>query len=135
MDAGAAQKNQGTINRARQQHKHITRALESGDRHSEACWRIDVLVSATLATKGCGNQRSVTARTISQDTRKPLTVWIRAMWWVTRKKNGATAWGLWRVLGLGSYDGREARGAPTAACFPLLVTRFSLLVLYPARLR
>ena len=41
--------------------------------------------------------------TIFQDSRKPLTLWFRAMWWVTSQKNGASALGLQRVLGLGSY--------------------------------
>jgi transposase-like protein len=45
----------------------------------------------------------VTAGTIFQDTRKPLTLWFRAMWAVTSQKNGASAIGLQRVLGLGSY--------------------------------
>ena len=34
----------------------------------------------------------------------PLTVWFRAIWWVTSQKNGARALGLQRVLGLGSYE-------------------------------
>lgn len=33
----------------------------------------------------------------------PLTLWFRAIWWVTSQKNGASALGLQRVLGLGSY--------------------------------
>jgi transposase-like protein len=45
----------------------------------------------------------VTAGTIFQDTRKPLTLWFRAIWWVTSQKTGASALGLQRVLGLGSY--------------------------------
>src|SRR5271157_2154213 len=53
---------------------------------------------------GCGYQVSVTAGTIFQDTRTPLTVWFRAMWWVTSQKNGVSALGLQRVLGLGSYQ-------------------------------
>jgi transposase-like protein len=57
-----------------------------------------------LQCAGCGYQSSVTAGTIFQDTRKPLTVWFRAMWAVTSQKNGASAIGLQRVLGLGSYD-------------------------------
>ncbi len=51
----------------------------------------------------CGHQASVTAGTIFQDTRKPLVDWFRAMYWVTTQKNGASALGLQRVLGLGSY--------------------------------
>ena len=52
---------------------------------------------------GCGCQTSVTAGTIFQDTRIPLPVWFRAMWWVTTQKNGASALGLQRVLGLKKY--------------------------------
>jgi transposase-like protein len=51
----------------------------------------------------CGAQVSVTAGTIFQDTRLPLTLWFRAMWWVTAQKNGGSALGLQRILGLGSY--------------------------------
>ena len=46
----------------------------------------------------------MTAGTIFQDTRKPLTLWFRAMWAVTSQKNGASAIGLQRALGLRSYD-------------------------------
>jgi len=53
---------------------------------------------------GCSRQASVTAGTIFQDTHTPLTVWFRAMWWVTTQKNGVSALGLQRVLGLGSYQ-------------------------------
>src|SRR6266536_4635282 len=53
---------------------------------------------------GCGLQTSVTAGTIFQDTRTPLPVWFRAMWWVTTQQNGASALGLQRVLGLKSYE-------------------------------
>jgi transposase-like protein len=52
----------------------------------------------------CGRQTSVTAGTIFQDTRIPLPVWFRAMWWVTAQKNGASALGLQRVLGLKKYE-------------------------------
>ena len=45
----------------------------------------------------CGRQTSVTAGTIFQDTRIPLPVWFRAMWWVTTQKNGARALGLARA--------------------------------------
>jgi len=57
-----------------------------------------------LECSGCGCQTSVTAGTIFQDTRTPLPVWFRAMWWVTTQKNGASALGLQRVLGLASYE-------------------------------
>jgi hypothetical protein len=55
------------------------------------------------AISGCHYQGSLTAGTIFQHTRKPLTMWFRAIWWVTAQKNGASALGLQRILGLGSY--------------------------------
>jgi transposase-like protein/predicted RNA-binding Zn-ribbon protein involved in translation (DUF1610 family) len=51
----------------------------------------------------CGAQASVLAGTIFQDTRLPLTQWFRTMWWLTTQKTGASALGLQRMLGLGSY--------------------------------
>jgi len=53
---------------------------------------------------GCRFQASVTAGTIFQDTRKPLRLWFRAIWYVTSQKHGMSALGLKRVLGLGSYE-------------------------------
>ncbi len=52
---------------------------------------------------GCNYQMSVIAGTIFQDTHKPLTMWFRAIWWMTGQKNGASALGMKRILGLGSY--------------------------------
>ena len=51
----------------------------------------------------CRAQVSVTAGTIFQDSRLPLVLWFRAVWYVTTQKNGVSASGLQRVLGLGSY--------------------------------
>jgi transposase-like protein len=56
-----------------------------------------------LVCRTCRYQASTTSGTIFQDTRKPLRLWFRAMWYVTSQKNGASAMGLQRVLGLGSY--------------------------------
>lgn len=58
----------------------------------------------TWFCSGCSFQSSVTAGTIFQGTRAPLTLWFRAIWWVTSQKYGANALGLQRVLGLGSYE-------------------------------
>lgn len=66
----------------------------------EKAWPVRTVL---LQCAGCGYQVSVTAGTIFQDTRQPLTLWFRAMWWVTSQKTGASALGLQRVLGLGSY--------------------------------
>jgi transposase-like protein len=60
-------------------------------------------VGRLLECAACGRQVSVTAGTIFQDTRSPLTTWFRAMWWVTSQKTGASALGLQRILGLRSY--------------------------------
>ena len=46
----------------------------------------------------------MTAGTIFEGTRKPLRTWFLAMWFVTSQKNGVSALGLQRVLGLGSYE-------------------------------
>ena len=59
--------------------------------------------SAYLECARCHHQASVTAGTIFQDTRKPLRLWFRAIWFVTSQKNGASALGLQRILGIGSY--------------------------------
>ncbi len=53
--------------------------------------------------RGCRRQVSVTAGTVFQDSHLPLTTWFRAMWHVTSQKNGMSALGLQRTLGLGSY--------------------------------
>ncbi len=43
------------------------------------------------------------AGTVFQDTKLPLAIWFRAMWQAAAQKNGISALGLQRVLGLGSY--------------------------------
>lgn len=54
--------------------------------------------------KDCGHQSSLRAGTIFEGSRKPLSMWFRAMWYVTGAKNGASAVTIQRVLGLGSYQ-------------------------------
>jgi len=51
----------------------------------------------------CRYQSSVKAGTIFQDSRLPLMTWFRAIWLVCSQKNGASALGVQRVLGIGSY--------------------------------
>jgi transposase-like protein len=66
--------------------------------------------SAWAASRGrlvcgaCRHQTSVTAGTIFQDTRTPLVVWFRAIWYVTSQKNGTSASSIQRILGLRSYQ-------------------------------
>lgn len=52
----------------------------------------------------CGHEVSATAGTIFEGTRISLRTWFSAMWFVTSQKDGASALGLKRVLGLGSYQ-------------------------------
>ena len=66
-----------------------------------ACWTSG---RRRLICQRCRRQISITSGTIFQDTRLPLVLWFRAIWWVTSRKNGASALGLKRVLGLGSYE-------------------------------
>ena len=66
----------------------------------EKAWPLRTVL---LECGNCGYQSSVTAGTIFQDTHKPLTLWFRTMWYVASQKSGASALGLQRVLGLGSY--------------------------------
>jgi len=54
--------------------------------------------------RDCGYQGSLTAGTIFEGSHKPLGTWFRAVWAVTTDKGGASALGLQRVLGLGSYQ-------------------------------
>jgi transposase-like protein len=51
----------------------------------------------------CDHKVSVISGTIFHGTHKPLVLWFRAIWWLTGQKNGASALGLMRILGLGSY--------------------------------
>ncbi len=51
----------------------------------------------------CRMQQSVIQGTIFQDSHLPLITWFRAMWYICIQKNGSSALGLQRALGLGSY--------------------------------
>jgi hypothetical protein len=57
-----------------------------------------------LMCPSCLHQSSVTAGTIFDKTRTPLRVWLAAAWYLTNQKQGVSALGLQRVLGLGSYQ-------------------------------
>ena len=57
-----------------------------------------------LICRHCRFQSSVTAGTIFSKTRTPLRVWLAAAWYLTNQKQGVSALGLQRVLGLGSYQ-------------------------------
>ena len=57
-----------------------------------------------LLCRACRYQCSVTAGTIFEKTRTPLRVWFAAAWYITSQKQGISALGLQRVLGLASYE-------------------------------
>jgi transposase-like protein len=57
-----------------------------------------------LMCSHCKHQASVTAGTIFDKTRTALRVWLAAAWYLTNQKQGVSALGLQRVLGLGSYQ-------------------------------
>ena len=57
-----------------------------------------------MRCRSCRRRTSLTAGTIFEGTRKPLRTWFMAMWFVTSQKNGVSALGLQRTLGLGSYE-------------------------------
>jgi transposase-like protein len=52
----------------------------------------------------CGSRSSVTAGTLFDRTRTPLSVWFRVAWEMTARANGVSARSLQRSLGLGSYQ-------------------------------
>ena len=52
----------------------------------------------------CNLQVSVTAGTVFQDTRIPLRIWFRAIWYMVSQKQGVSALGLQHVLGLRRYE-------------------------------
>jgi transposase-like protein len=56
------------------------------------------------ACQDCRRQSTVTAGTVFEGTHLPLQVWFRAVWLLTSQKSGASALGMQRVLGLGSYE-------------------------------
>lgn len=56
-----------------------------------------------LCCQECQRHVSITAGTLFADTHKPLRLWFEALWHVTNQKYGASALGMQRILGLGSY--------------------------------
>ncbi|MGH2983572.1 MAG: IS1595 family transposase [Solirubrobacterales bacterium] len=54
--------------------------------------------------RACGRQTSVTAETIFASTRTPLQAWFAAIWQLVASKQGLSALGLKRLMGLGSYE-------------------------------
>ena len=51
----------------------------------------------------CHTETTVTSGTIFHKSTKPLKVWFYAIWWIVAQKNGVSAKGLMKIIGLGSY--------------------------------
>ena len=66
--------------------------------------RVQRISRARMVCPACKHQATVTAGTIFDKTRTELRVWFAAIWFITSQKHGASALGLQRVLGLGSYQ-------------------------------
>lgn len=63
-------------------------------------WRVGCTL---IECAECSYQASVKAGTIFHRSHVPLTVWFRAIWWITSQKTGTSALGLQKILGFGSY--------------------------------
>jgi len=50
----------------------------------------------------CEHQHSLTAGTIMDSSKSPITYWFKAMWWFTTRKSGVNAVNLKELLGFGS---------------------------------
>lgn len=64
-------------------------------------WRLG---DGRFMCSGCGDRTSVTAGTIFDRTRTPLTVWFNACWLFATGKDGISALSLKRTLEIGSYQ-------------------------------
>ena len=64
-------------------------------------WRLG---DGRFQCSGCGGRTSVTAGTIFDRTRTPLTVWFNACWQFATGKDGISALSLKRTLEIGSYQ-------------------------------
>ncbi len=64
-------------------------------------WRLG---DARFECARCGARTSVTAGTIFDRTRTPLTVWFTACWLFATQKDGISALSLQRALEIGSYQ-------------------------------
>jgi hypothetical protein len=68
-------------------------------------WR---LADGRVECGGCARRTSVTAGTVFDKTRTPLTVWFHACWLFATAKDGISAQHLQRVLEIGSYQTARA---------------------------
>ena len=72
-----------------------------------------------LMCRDCQRQSTVTSGTIFDKTRTPLRVWLAAASYLTNQKQGVSALGLQRMLGLGSYQTVSASKARSKLMKPI----------------
>lgn len=72
--------------------------------HHHDYWIMKRGQSQQYRCKNCRVWIPATAGTIFHDTRIPLSVWFRAIWQVISQKNGISALGMQRILGLKRYE-------------------------------
>ena len=65
------------------------------------CYQVD---SQLFLCSNCRKKTSVTSGTIFDKSRISLRSWFAAVWYITNQKNGVSALGVKRLLGLGSYQ-------------------------------
>jgi len=65
--------------------------------------KMSVTAEGLYLCLACNRKTSVIQGTIFQDSHLPLIIWLRAIWHICSEKSGASALGLKRALGLGSY--------------------------------
>ena len=68
-------------------------------KHNE-CW---LNKRGIMVCKSCRDELSITSGTIFHRSKLPLVVILRALWWMVAQKDGVSAVGLQRVLGIGSF--------------------------------
>ena len=73
--------------------------------HCLRCDKSDVskLGRGLYRCKSCNYEGSVIVGTLFQETHKPLRLWFQAIWYAVNQKNGVSALGLQKAIGLGSY--------------------------------
>jgi transposase-like protein len=86
----------GFLERLRWPHGFVCPSCGAGE-----VWRL--ARARRLRCAGCRRELSITAGTVFADSHLPLMTWFAAAWYVTGQKPGASALGLQRMLGLGSY--------------------------------
>ncbi len=60
--------------------------------------------SRTIVCPHCGNRTSLTADTVMHGTKKPISAWLSAIWWLSDFAGTSSAKDLQRLLKLSSYQ-------------------------------